>query len=94
MATRDYAQCAPFDCDRPLLAAEVDRLKRQLADAPTADVTARLAELAEEIHELPAMLRDMAGGRCGEAVDIAVNARRMVRELRELLGVDTTIQGN
>jgi len=61
----------------------------------SAEVAQRLAELADEIFELPAMLREMVGGRCGEAVDRAVNARRMVRELRELLGIDTTAtEGN
>lgn len=61
----------------------------------SAEVAQRLAELADEIFELPAMLREMVGGRCGEAVDRAVSARRMVRELRELLGFDTTVtEGN
>lgn len=55
-----------------------------------AEVARRLAELAQEIFELPAIVRDLVGPRCGEAVDRAVQARRMVRELRELLGVDTT----
>jgi len=58
-----------------------------------AEVARRLAELAEEIFELPAIARELVGPRCGEAVDRAVEARRMVRELRELLGADTT-EGN
>jgi hypothetical protein len=42
----------------------------------------KLEELAEELEELPEICRDLVGPRCGEAVDRARDARRLVRELR------------
>lgn len=43
----------------------------------------RLQEVAEELAELPEICRDLVGPRCGEAVDRARDARRIVREILE-----------
>ena len=85
------AESAPFlnGCTKDRI-GPFTRRRGLTVETTDAEVARRLAELAQEIFELPAIVRDLVGPRCGEAVDRAVQARRMVRELRELLGVDTT----
>jgi hypothetical protein len=49
--------------------------------AAAGDSSPRLLEVAEELAELPEICRDLVGPRCGEAVDRARDARRLVREI-------------
>lgn len=54
-----------------------------------AELHGRLTEAAEELSETWAITRNLAGDRCGEAVDRIVEVRRLVRECREILLAST-----